>query len=258
MHTESSTTDQALENHLAEADYTRRRLYPSRFDLDYLMLTDLRALVATFADSVTGKLLDFGCGGAPYRPLFTKCDAYHGADITPGSDIDYVIQKDGTLDELDDVFDAVLSSQVLEHVTQPDQYLRECHRVLKPGGRMLVSTHGMFVEHACPHDYTRWTGTGIKALLEDSGFDVVQTYKLTTDARAAIQTQHYLMLNWRTPSRGATRVLNGIVRRLYAWLLRPLLNVLGAATRNCSVVEATSPSNLYVGVAALVTKPVTR
>ncbi len=218
-------------------------------------MVDLKALVTSFAASVSGRVLDFGCGGAPYRTLFTGCDAYCGADISPGPGADILIRKDGTLDEPDAAFDAILSSQVLEHVAQPERYLQECRRVLKPGGQMLLSTHGMFVEHGCPNDYTRWTGTGLQGLLEACGFRVNKVYKITTDARAAIQTHHYLMMNLRTPSRGGLQMLLAILRRLYAWLARPVLNIMGATLRGCGVVDAASPSNLYVGVAILVTRP---
>ena len=54
-------------------------------------------------------------------------------------------------------FDAVLSTQVLEHVADPGALPAERFRVLRPGGRLLLSTHGIFVYHPDPDDYWRWT-----------------------------------------------------------------------------------------------------
>ncbi len=56
----------------------------------------------------------------------------------------------------------MLSTQVLEHVTDPRLYLAECHRVLRPGGPLLLSTHGIMVYHPDPVDYWRWTGAGLQ------------------------------------------------------------------------------------------------
>jgi SAM-dependent methyltransferase len=74
----------------------------------------------------------------------------------------------------DDAFDAVVSTQVLEHVADPALYLREANRVLKPGGRLLLSTHGTFPYHPDPDDYWRWTGAGLRKAVTDAGLHVVR------------------------------------------------------------------------------------
>jgi len=69
----------------------------------------------------------------------------------------------------DDSFDIVLCTQVLEHVDDPAAAVREMHRVTKPGGRVLASTHGVMVFHPNPNDYWRWTHTGLRRLFELNG-----------------------------------------------------------------------------------------
>jgi SAM-dependent methyltransferase len=119
-----------------------------------------------------GRVLDFGCADQPYRHLFSADVEYVGADL-PGNPAGTLeVQPDGTLPVPSQSFDAVLSTQVLEHVQDPGTYLAECHRVLRPGGRMLLSTHGIMVYHPDPVDYWRWTGAGLQRAVEGAGFEV--------------------------------------------------------------------------------------
>jgi SAM-dependent methyltransferase len=68
--------------------------------------------------------------------------------------------------------DGVVSFQVLEHVADLDWYLGECFRLLKPGGWLLLSTHGVWLYHPHPTDFRRWTRDGLVAELEQRGFAV--------------------------------------------------------------------------------------
>jgi SAM-dependent methyltransferase len=119
------------------------------------------------------RVVDFGCGGRPYEPWFRQAGAaYYGADITPGAEI--AVRADGMLDSADAQFDVVASFQVLEHVWDVGAYLSEARRVLKPGGWLLLSTHGAWLYHPHPHDYRRWTAEGLRREVEAAGFRLVR------------------------------------------------------------------------------------
>jgi SAM-dependent methyltransferase len=169
---------------LVQKDYLRERLDPRPGDPAYLHLRDLRlALGEAITTLQAPRVLDYGCGGSPYRSLFSPT-AYHRADIpgTPG--LDYEFDEESHVAAPNDSYDCVLSTQVLEHVRRPERYLAECFRLLAPGGRLLLSTHGIYEEHGCPHDFQRWTSDGLRLAVENAGFDVKRLRKLTGGARA--------------------------------------------------------------------------
>jgi SAM-dependent methyltransferase len=239
---------------LAAPEYLRRRNKPSLADVDFLILTDLIRLVERFAAQVEGVLFDYGCGGAPYRNHFTRCRQYICADVTPGVHVQRLLRADGLTEEPANAYDVVFSSQVLEHVLKPEAYVRECHRILKPGGHLIISTHGMFEEHGCPYDFHRWTSRGLEELVTDSGFTVLESLKVTTELRAAIQMAHYLVLHLQWRDRPLVHYPLAVVRKLYGWIAVPVLNLLGKALTRHSMVAATNPASLYLGVAVLARK----
>jgi len=119
------------------------------------------------------RLLDFGCADQPYRGLLPSGVVYVGADIAGNPSADVELTEAGGLPLDDASFDAVLSTQVLEHVLDPRVYVSECFRVLRPGGRLLLSTHGTMVLHRDPIDLWRWTSDGLRVQLERSGLEIV-------------------------------------------------------------------------------------
>jgi SAM-dependent methyltransferase len=169
---------------LDSGTYLRSRLMPEPGDELYLHLGDLRAALGSVATDGEVRVLDYGCGGSPYRSLFPRA-TYHRADYIEMDGLDYRIAEDASLaDVRDDTYDLVLSTQVLEHVRRPEDYLQEARRILKPGGKLILTTHGVFYDHACPYDFRRWTADGLSLILDDAGFLKCEISKLTTNTRA--------------------------------------------------------------------------
>lgn len=136
-----------------------------------------------------GKILDFGCGAKPYRQMFSPTSDYIGVDLeNSGHDhrnerID-VLYDGQTLPFLDCQFDAIFSSEVMEHVFVPERITAELYRVLKPGGRLLLTVPFSWAEHEAPWDYARYTSFGMRALLERHGFRIVALEKTGNDFQA--------------------------------------------------------------------------
>jgi SAM-dependent methyltransferase len=137
----------------------------------------IAAAVAAFAGELAAgaRVLDAGAGDAPYAPLFAHC-AYVTQDW-PGS-VHAGARDAGIVADLhalpveDARFDAVLCTEVLEHVAEPARALAELARVLVPGGRLLVTVPFVNELHEEPHDHYRYTSHGLRGLLERAGFDV--------------------------------------------------------------------------------------
>ncbi|HEY3920828.1 MAG TPA: class I SAM-dependent methyltransferase [Gaiellaceae bacterium] len=114
------------------------------------------------------RVLDVGCGVKPYRPYFAGAAEYVGVDVADNPHADLQGSAEALPVE-DGSYDIVLCLQVLEHVEDPLQVVRELHRVTRPGGRVLAATHGTQVYHPLPEDHWRWTHTGLQRLFARGG-----------------------------------------------------------------------------------------
>jgi SAM-dependent methyltransferase len=151
---------------------------PPKSDRHYLVLSILARQVRTEVERLLqgrddARVLDIGCGAKPYLPWIAPyAREYIGIDAAPGPYVDQVVQGEKLPFE-DGGFDLVLCTQVLEHVEDPAAVLSEIHRVLRPGGAALISTHGVFLFHPDPieagADYWRWTHAGLRKATSEAG-----------------------------------------------------------------------------------------
>ena len=151
----------------------RRRLAPFIWNEDYLHLSKLSSWLVKHPPTTPGVALEIGAGDSPYRSLIdaTKCFA---TDIRNG-EVTHLIGDAHQLPIGNQEVDLILMFQVLSEVQQPHRVMQEVHRVLKPGGEVVVTTSGIW-PHTGTSDFHRWTGDGLRQLL--AGFDDVAVIPL--------------------------------------------------------------------------------
>ena len=131
-----------------------------RSEYDYALFEYYRsAKVMAFLErsgvAIRGRVLDAGCGGGG-MPLSLAEETRHVVGIDPVNrfgdagvrlgrerslrNLDFALADGMALPFTSGAFDLVLSHAVIEHVADAPLYLRECARVLAPGGRMYLST----------------------------------------------------------------------------------------------------------------------
>lgn len=151
-------------------------LFP-RSNPAYLNALMIEASLLQCKEYVRGKLLDVGCGRKPYKDTyFSGATSYIGVDyLTENSQPDIVASAlDLPLD--DQSFDTVVSTEVLEHVPDPLRALREMHRVLRPGGNLILSTPMYWPRHEIPYDFFRYPYDGLLYLIKESDFELVRMF----------------------------------------------------------------------------------
>ena len=136
----------------------------------------------------SGSLLEVGCGDQPYRWLVPAGVSYTGIDwqhAGAGFSVEKlpdVVYYDGAVFPCTDAaFTSVMHTEVLEHVVDVRMFLAQCFRVLKPGGEMMFTTPFQARFHFIPHDYWRFTPSGLTHLLTEAGFVDIKVMPRGTD-----------------------------------------------------------------------------
>jgi SAM-dependent methyltransferase len=147
------------------------------FDVDWLVTRHLvQSLRHASASYASGLLLDVGCGGRPYEPLFEPyVERYTGID-TPASTLSRAdaAAVASHLPFADCAFDTVLCTEVLEHLSTPAACIDEIARVLRPGGHLILTTPQMWHLHEEPYDFFRFTRYGLAYLCRSAHLNVVE------------------------------------------------------------------------------------
>ena len=140
----------------------------ARFELD--------ALMHSLAQYLSGRILDVGAGSYDRYSHYFKATDYVRLDIEQRAHVDLV----GTAEAIpapDASFDGIVCTQVLGDIFDVRVAVGEFRRVLKSGGRVILSESLMDPLHDLPHDYWRFTSYGLEKLFTEQGFAILDSKK---------------------------------------------------------------------------------
>jgi SAM-dependent methyltransferase len=176
----------------------------------------IEGLNLALSANARGCLLDIGCGNKPYQPLVEGLvREYVGCDVVQSSDqcVDVICPATKLAFE-EQAFDTVLCTQVIEHIDDHSALLSEIFRVLRPGGKLVLSGPMYWPLHEEPHDYFRFTEYGFEYLLCKAGFEVVSISR--NGGKWALCGQ--VVIHTLEGTRLYTKLAIKLVNRIFAFL----------------------------------------
>lgn len=115
------------------------------------------------------KVLDAGAGPCPYKKFFSYCK-YESTDFKDDHNILSFVCSLDKIPKKSNLYDAIVCTEVLEHVEYPQKVINEFYRILKKGGKLFITVPQGWKVHQEPYNFYNFTNYGLKSLLENSGF----------------------------------------------------------------------------------------
>jgi SAM-dependent methyltransferase len=195
------------------------RLHPSLTNPNWLVLRERRKIFRKWLNGVAGEhlsVLDVGGRIQPYRPLLSgRIARYWAMDFREGPHVN-VLARGESIPFRAGQFDLVICTQVLEYVTEPQTLISELHRVLKPGGYLLLSAPAIFPRDS-DHDLWRFMPHSLRFLLR--GFENVQVVPEGSSLIGFFRTVAVYTVMFVRPA---------LLRKFSEVTLVPALNIAGA------------------------------
>ena len=156
-----------------QADFTPP-IWTDPSDVGYLCVTLIERSIALLSKELNGELLDVGCGRQPYESYFRHVARKQACDFdSKRGQVDFECPAH-RIPLPDQSLDSILCTEVLEHVPDPLAVWREFHRLLRPGGKVLLATPMYWPPHEEPYDFYRYPEFGLRYFTRESGFEIVR------------------------------------------------------------------------------------
>lgn len=174
-----------------------------------------------------GTLLEIGCGSGAFLARMREL-GWDVVGVEPDADAVTVARRSfglniyhGALQNIDfhdNNFDAIIMHHVIEHLSDPIDTLQECHRVLKPGGRLIIVTpnirsigHRLFKETwrglEVPRHLFLFSPRSLKICAEMAGFHVKMLKTTAQSARGIWAESRFIQKNGALPD-GSTQLIS--------------------------------------------------
>lgn len=163
-----SANMESLRTHEELMEVANRRLHPSITDPNYLVLHRRGTIIHQWIEKIPGtslRVLDIGGRYQPYRPLLKdRVEQYVALDVL-NTKLVNVIGKGQALPFKSDIFDLVLATGVFEYFPEPRIAAEQIHRVLRPGGSLIMSVASVY-PRAVDEEHWRYLPSGLQFVLK--------------------------------------------------------------------------------------------
>jgi len=180
------------------SNYLRKTAYASKiYQSDFFVTFHLQNFIEEKIKSHINDgmfVLDIGCGEQPLRSLIEARGArYFGVDVTQNSFNNVDIVASITDMRLKDaLFDCIICTEVLEHVTDANSAFIELTRILKPYGICILTTPFLYRLHEEPYDKIRLTIHSIEHYAIQNNLHIVELSKAGNELEVAATLLNYL------------------------------------------------------------------
>lgn len=135
-------------------------------------------------------VVDLGCGESPFGDLLERFHTCLKVDFTPYDGVNIVANLNERFPIRSNYADIVIASNTLEHLPDTESFLKECFRILKPGGSIIITVPFLIPLHQEPFDFLRFTEYQLKYLLEKSEFSEIKIMPLSNFFEIYYATQN--------------------------------------------------------------------
>jgi len=196
----------------------RERLYPSLTNPSWLVLRRRRKIFQTWLARLDARelnVLDLGGRIQPYRPLLDeRLRSYVAVDVRPSPLVNLVARGE-QVPLAAGQFDLVICTQVLQYVPNPTLVIAEIHRLLKPGGCLLLSAPASGLQDA-GEECWRFLPAALRQLL--AGF---RESEIVPEGGSIVGLFRTINICWDVFVRFPA------LRSIFRWTLCPVINLSG-------------------------------
>lgn len=174
--------------------------HPNRKAHNWLVYQRLNKVLSKHRYCFRGTVVDLGCGETPYKEYILEtaqryigvdwADTIHELRADVVADLNRPLPLDGA------IADTVFSISVLEHLSEPQVMLNEAHRLLKPGGQLLLQVPWQWRVHEEPYDFFRYSPFGLRYLCEKAGFERVEVSSISGFFEMMVLKANYFSLRF--------------------------------------------------------------
>lgn len=211
------------------------QFHPNKSVKNYLIYNMGDYFLKKFENFYKGTLVDLGCGETPYKEYFLQfVDRYIGVDWASSYHnlkAEVISNLNEKIDLDDEIADTAIAFSVLEHLYDPNKFLKETYQILKNGGYFIIQVPFMWWVHEAPYDYFRYTPYGLRYLLTNANFSYIEIYPM-----GGFFTMWFLKLNYfiersikgRLLKLGLGNLIDTLITHFYNFTqtLSPILDLL--------------------------------